>query len=169
MRSALCLAVLLSTSVFMPSAFAQQATAPASPAGIGWTQDPSSGCRFMAPKSLTTGPTFWVGTCKDGVATGLGMMRRRDGATPGPAFYGEVQAGVPRIGAIDLDGGYKVGLFKDGDVGEGEIEPNDRIKGFTIASKAALAVSASYKAQNNTASARHYEGVAKTLALQADF
>lgn len=168
MRAALWLAVLLSTPVLMPSAFGQPVTPPAA-TSRAWAQDPSTGCRFMAPKSLTAGPTFWIGTCKDGLATGLGMLRRRDGAAPGPAFYGEMQAGVPKIGAIDFDGGYQVGPFRDGDIGQGEIEPNDRITGFTVASKAALAVSASYKAQNNAASARHYEGVAKTLALQADF
>ncbi|GGF61026.1 hypothetical protein GCM10007301_21020 [Azorhizobium oxalatiphilum] len=164
MRSAALLAVLLAAPVLVLPAVAQPA-----PAGASWSQDPSSGCRFTAPKSLTAGPTFWTGTCKDGLATGLGMLRRRDGNTPGPAFYGDMQAGVPKIGAIDLDGGFVVGQFKDGDIGQGEVEPNDRINGFTTAAKAALAVSASYKVQNNAASARHYEGVAKTLALQADF
>lgn len=33
-----------------------------------WSQDPGSQCKFIAPASLTSGPTFWIGACINGKA-----------------------------------------------------------------------------------------------------
>ncbi|MGU3493474.1 hypothetical protein ACLBXM_05470 [Xanthobacteraceae bacterium A53D] len=162
------LAVLLAAFIAAP-AFALSLPALAQHSSADWTQDPSSGCRFLAPISLTAGPTHWVGTCTDGKASGPGMLRRRDGGKAGFAFYGTLKDGVPVIGVVDLDGGYLAGRFAEGDIGRAkEIPPQERLDAFEAALNAAQAVSASYKAQNNAASARHYEQVAKTLEMQIE-
>lgn len=137
------------------------------PAG-NWSHDPATHCRFVAPSSLSGGPVFWTGACPNGRAEGHGMLRRRDGAQPGPAFYGEIRGGVPRIGVVDTGSGYRVGEFRAGEIGEGDLEWQERIDAFHAAVRAARAVSAAYRAQGNTASARHYEAVARQLALQND-
>lgn len=135
---------------------------------MAWSRDPATACRFVAPRSLEGGPVFWTGACPAGLAEGHGMLRRRDGARPGVAFYGAMQGGVPRIGVVDLDGGYRVGAFRDGEIGEGELDWPQRLAAFDAAVQAARAVSAAYRAQGNAASARHYEGVARQLAMQND-
>src|SRR4051794_15545606 len=42
-------------------------TAVQAPAGDQhvWSQDPASKCRFVAPRSLPSGPTYWTGACPD--------------------------------------------------------------------------------------------------------
>lgn len=133
-----------------------------------WSQDPVSKCRFVAPRSLPIGPTYWTGTCTDGKASGLGMLRRRDGNQSGEAFYGEFQAGVPRIGVIDMrkenSGGFIAGTFANGDVGQGEGQ--EIADAFDTAAKAARAVSSHFQTQQNTASASYYEQQATTLEEQ---
>ena len=142
---------------------ARQATPPA------WSQDPSTRCRFVAPRSLPAGPTYWTGPCPGGKAAGYGMLRRRDGARIGPGFFGEMRGGVPQIGVIDLDGGYRVGKFADGDIGGArELEWAERSAAFEAAIRGARAVKAHYVARKNAASARHYEAVIKTLELQIE-
>lgn len=136
--------------------------------GQKWSKDPASRCEFLPPASLTTGPTYWVGECSASKATGFGMLRRRDGDRAGPAFYGEMQAGVPTIGVIDNEG-YRVGRFKDGDIGGGaELEFQLRTEAFEAAIKAAREVSSRYARQGNQASARLYEEVAKQLEAQIE-
>lgn len=137
--------------------------------GFAWSQDPATRCQFVAPASLTPGPTTWSGACPGGKASGLGMLRRRDGARAGFAFYGELREGVPRIGVVDFGGGYQAGMFENGDIGlAAEIAPQVRIDAFLAAARAARAVSARYSAEGNAASARHYEAVAKTLEQQIE-
>lgn len=136
--------------------------------GLAWAQDPTSKCRFVAPRSLTAGPTYWTGACPGGKASGLGMLRRRDGGTAGAAFYGELRNGVPVIGAINVDGGYVVGKFVGGDLVQGDLEPQVRIDSFTVAAKAARAVSARFTAQKNAGSARYYAQIARQLDQQVE-
>jgi hypothetical protein len=135
---------------------------------LRWSQDPASKCSFVAPSSLTAGPTYWTGDCADGKASGIGMLRRRDGSQSGYAFYGEMREGVPTLGVVDLDGGYKVGKFVGGDIGEENLEWQSRLDAFNLAVRAARAVSTHYAAEKNSASARHYESVAKTLEMQIE-
>ncbi|ONG53582.1 hypothetical protein BKE38_11645 [Pseudoroseomonas deserti] len=142
--------------------------APAAAQELAWSRDPATQCRFVAPRSLAGGPVFWTGACPAGQAEGPGMLRRRDGARPGDAFYGEMRGGVPRIGVVDTGGGYRVGAFRDGEIGEGDLDWQQRLDAFDAAVRAAKAVSAAYRAQGNLASARHYEGVARQLAMQND-
>lgn len=139
------------------------------PAGsLTWSKDPASHCEFVSPASLTSGPTYWTGACPDNKASGPGMLRRRDGDRAGPAFYGDMRAGVPVIGVID-DEGYRVGRFKDGDIGgDAELEPQVRLDAFRAAAKAAREVAGLYAKQGNAASSRHYETVAQQLDEQIE-
>ncbi|TBZ42125.1 hypothetical protein E0H68_22005 [Rhizobium leguminosarum bv. viciae] len=144
-------------------------TGGAAPADLHWSQDPGSQCKFFAPASLTSGPTFWIGACVDGKASGEGMLRRRDGDRPGPAFFGRMKDGVPQIGVVDLGDGYRAGSFSDGDIGGGaEPDPQNRIDAFRIAAEAARSVSAKYAGENNAGSAQLYKELAKTLELQTE-
>lgn len=147
---------------------AAAASAAQAGAGLAWSQDPTSKCKFVAPRSLTAGPTYWTGACPAGKASGLGMLRRRDGGAAGPAFYGEMRDGVPVIGAVDLNGGYVVGKFTGNDLVQGDLEPQVRIDSFVVAAKAARAVSARFTAQKNAGSARFYAQVAKQLDMQIE-
>ncbi len=136
--------------------------------GLTWSKDPASHCEFVSPVSLTTGPTYWTGACLGNKASGSGMLRRRDGDRAGPAFYGEMQAGVPVIGVIDNEG-YRVGGFKDGDIGgDAELEPQVRLDAFRAAAKAAREVAGLYAKQGNAASSRHYETIAQQLDMQIE-
>ncbi|MFB2605672.1 hypothetical protein ACE04B_27495, partial [Rhizobium phaseoli] len=45
----------IAAMMFHPQGFAQAA------AELQWSQDPGSHCKFVAPSSLTSGPTFWIG------------------------------------------------------------------------------------------------------------
>lgn len=136
--------------------------------GVKWSQDPATGCRFVVPASLGTAPTYWTGTCSAGKAAGLGMLRTRVGAIAGHAFYGELREGIPVIGTVDLDGGFQVGRFVNGDIGTRDTEWQERHDGFETALRAARAVSAHYAGQKNAASARHYSTVAKKLETQLE-
>jgi hypothetical protein len=144
-------------------------TGGAAPTDLHWSQDPGTHCKFVAPASLTSGPTFWIGSCIDGKASGEGMLRRRDGGQAGPAFFGRLKKGIPEIGVIDLAEGYRAGSFRDGDIGGGaEPDPQNRIDAFRMAAGAARSISVKYAAENNAGSAHLYEELAKTLELQTD-
>jgi hypothetical protein len=135
---------------------------------LAWSQDPGSKCRFVAPRSLTAGPTNWIGDCPAGKASGLGVLVRRDGGKATATFYGELREGVPVIGAINVDGGYVVGKFTGDDLVQGDLEPQVRIDSFNVAAKAARAASARFQAQKNAASARFYADAAKQLDQQVE-
>ncbi|ARM92575.1 hypothetical protein RHEC894_PE00552 (plasmid) [Rhizobium sp. CIAT894] len=161
------LQIIAATAV--AAALYSPAPAGAAPAALRWSQDPGSRCKFVAPASLTSGPTFWIGACIGGKASGEGMLRRRDGDKAGAAFFGRMKDGVPEIGVVDLPEGFRAGSFSDGDIGaQAETEPQDRINAFRIAAEAARLVSAQYAAEKNAGSARHYEELAKTLEQQTD-
>lgn len=144
------------------------ATATSAAGGLSWSQDPGTKCRFVAPRSLTAGPTYWLGACPGGKAAGLGVLLRRDGGKAGAAFYGELRDGVPVIGAINVDGGYVVGKFSGGDLVQGDLQPQVGIDSFRVAAKAARAVSARFQAQKNAGSARFYAQAARQLDQQIE-
>ena len=149
-------------------AFASIAHAQEPVNGLIWTGDPASHCEFVSPLSLTVGPTYWTGACPGNKASGLGMLRRRDGDRAGPAFYGQMRAGVPVIGVID-DEGYRVGAFSNGDIGgDTQQEPQVGLDAFRLAAEAAREVAGRYARDGNAASARHYEAVAKQLEDQVE-
>lgn len=134
-----------------------------------WLKDPASQCAFVLPASMTEGPAFWTGACIDGKASGIGMLRRRDGGRAGAAFLGKMKNGLPDIGVVDLGDGYRAGRFSNGDIGgEAELEPQVRIDAFRIATDAARQVSAKYAAEKNEASAQLYGTMAETLEAQIE-
>lgn len=155
-----------------PSGQAEASTSGAQAAAFVWSQDPVSKCRFVAPRSLPVGAVSWEGTCTGGKASGLGMLRRREGGKGLEAFYGEFREGVPTIGVIDMtngdQGGLIAGRFINDDVGQGEVKWQDRADAFNVATSAARAVSMRFKAQNNLASANFYEQQAKMLGEQIE-
>lgn len=159
----------VTAAVALAAVLVWHAAAGAAGADLQWSQDPGSHCSFVAPASLTSGPTFWIGACVDGRASGEGMLRRRDGDKAGPAFFGRMKNGVPEIGVVDLTEGYRAGGFSDGDIGgKTDSDPQVRITAFRIAAEAARLVGAQYAAEKNAGSARHYEELAKTLEQQND-
>lgn len=140
-----------------------------SDAGLKWSEDPTTHCKFVAPESLGDGPKYWTGPCSNvsSVATGVGMMVARTGSQAGPTFYGEVRAGTPIIGVVDDGNGYRAGLFDGKEIGTArEAERVDIDDSFQVAVVAAKRVSEDYKRQGNTASAKHYLAVAKKLDEQ---
>ncbi|OWT73717.1 MULTISPECIES: hypothetical protein [unclassified Achromobacter] len=138
--------------------------------GLKWSEDPTTHCKFVAPESLGDGPKYWTGSCSTitSIATGVGMILARNGNQAGPAFYGEVRAGIPIIGVVDEGNGYRAGLFDGKEVGLKDSERVDIDDSFEVAVVAAKRVSEDYKRQGNTASAKHYLAVAKTLDKQLD-
>ncbi|MCR0981210.1 hypothetical protein [Roseomonas populi] len=138
------------------------------PGRADWARDPGTGCRFQAPASLASGRVFWTGDCVNGQATGHGMLRRRDAAGAGAAFFGEMREGVPVIGVVEVEGGYEVGRYRAGALGSNSMDFQERTDSFRAAARAARAVAARFAAAGNPGSAAFYEGVAKRLELQED-
>ncbi|WP_233236565.1 hypothetical protein [Bordetella sp. LUAb4] len=140
-----------------------------SDASLKWSQDPTTHCKFVAPESLGDGPKYWTGPCSNitSIATGVGMIVARKSNQAGPAFYGEVRAGIPIIGVVDDGNGYRAGLFDGKEIGSAkEAERVDIDDSFEVAVTAAKRVSDNYKREGNTASAKHYLAVAKKLDEQ---
>ncbi|MEN4921997.1 hypothetical protein ABE485_25245 [Achromobacter spanius] len=138
---------------------------------LKWSTDPSTQCRFVAPDSLGNGHKYWTGYCSTvtHVATGIGMIVARKDNQAGPAFFGEVRAGVPVIGVVDDGDGLRAGLFDGKEIGAAkEAEQVDIDDSFTVAVRAATMVSEHYAQQNNTGSAKHYQGVAQQFASQLE-
>ncbi len=136
-----------------------------------WARDPATGCTFQPPVSVADGPVFWTGPCPGDRASGLGMLRRRDGETPGAAFFGEIRDGVPVIGVVQVEGGYEVGRYRDGLLTSARLrslEFQERLDAFRTAARAARAVAARFRDGGNAGSAAHYEGVARVLDEQEE-
>jgi len=149
------------------AALALSLTTPAAGARDNWALDPATKCRFVTPKSLGASNVHWIGACPDGKASGLGLLLRRGAAKAGPAFYGALRDGVPWIGVVE-DNGFRAGRVVAGEIGSGEVAPQERMDAFTTAAKAARAVSAHYAGHRNSASAQYYVEVAKRLEMQID-
>lgn len=163
---ALCLGSALVCGAMPFSSVAADASS-----SLKWSTDPSTQCRFVAPDSLGDGPKYWTGFCSNvtSVATGVGMIVARNENKAGPAFFGELRAGVPIIGVVDDGGGYSAGLFDGSEIGASkEAERVDIDDSFEVAARAAKMVSEHYAQQKNTGSARHYQAVAKQLASQLE-
>lgn len=138
---------------------------------LKWSTDPTTQCRFVAPDSLGDSPKYWTGFCSNltNVATGVGMIVARKEKHAGPAFFGELRAGVPVIGVVSDAGGYRAGLFDGKEIGASkEAERVDIDDSFEVATRAAKRVSEYYAQQKNTASAKHYQAVAKQFSSQLE-
>jgi hypothetical protein len=142
------------------AAAAAQATDPAPMAG-------PARCRFVAPEGMPAADIRWSGSCRSGLAHGRGTLRAFEGGKVVQVFYGRLEAGQPRLGAIDLGGGFKAGRFEAGrPVADGDRDT--LIKAFDEAAAAARQVSAAYRRAGNVASARFYRDKAQQLAQQLD-
>ena len=136
-----------------------------------WAADPATGCRFELPRTLAGGNVFWTGDCPRGRASGLGMLRRRNGSTAGAAFFGELKSGVPTIGVIQMPGGYEVGRYQDGDLTSTrsrELDFPERLEAFRTAAQAARAVAAKFVVAGHDRSAAFYANVARQLDEQEE-
>lgn len=165
-RLALCVGSALVCGLMSVSS----AAADSSPR-LAWSTDPTTQCRFVAPESLGNGAKYWTGFCSNltHVATGVGMIVVRKENQAGPAFFGELRAGVPVIGVVSDGDGYRAGLFDGKEIGASkEAERVDVDDSFKVAAQAAGMVSEYYDQQKNTASAKHYRAVAKQLASQLE-
>jgi hypothetical protein len=163
---ALCLGAVLVCGTMSVSSEAAGASS-----NLKWSTDPTTQCRFVAPDSLGDGPKYWTGFCSTvtKVATGAGMIVARKGNQTGPAFFGELRAGVPIIGVVNDGDGYSAGLFDGKEIGVSkEAERVDIDDSFEVAARAAKLVSEYYSQQKNTASAKYYQGVAKQFSTQLE-
>lgn len=136
-------------------------------AAPGWAS--AAPCRWATPQPWPEGVSNrWSGACKDGQAQGLGVLRALRGNQVVQTFYGRYEAGQAVLGAVELEGGYRVGRFgADGKL----VADGDRdtaIKAFEEAAAAAKAMAADLRRSGNAASARFYEAKAKKLAEQLD-
>src|SRR5271166_4527358 len=134
--------------------------------------DRVSGCRFRLGLAMPGASARWTGSCQQGQADGLGVLRvYRQGANGGPTvsstFYGEMAKGWISFGVIDTEGGFLAGRFTDGTYQDSD-DFNRRLNAFRTASRAARAASARFAAEGNPDSAAFYSRMARRLDQQIE-
>jgi hypothetical protein len=134
--------------------------------------DPVSGCRFRLGPAPPGASAQWTGSCQEGLADGLGVLRvYRRGAngssTISSAFYGEMAKGLIAFGVIDTEEGFLAGRFADGAYQDSD-DFNTRLNAFRTASRAARAASARFAAEGNPGSAAFYNRIATRLDQQIE-
>jgi hypothetical protein len=125
-------------------------------------------CRFAVPAGWDARQARWIGDCRDGRAQGPGVLRLLQGNRVKEAFYGRLQAGVPVLGAVEIDGGWRAGRFDATGVASIDGDRNTLIQAFEAAAEAARRAAQHYQAASNPASARFYRQKAEQLAKQID-
>jgi hypothetical protein len=126
-------------------------------------------CRWVTPQPWPEGVSNrWSGSCQSSQAHGRGVLRAFRGGKVVQTFYGRYEQGRPVLGAVELDGGYRVGRFAEDGQTVAEGDRNTSIQAFEEAAAAAKAMAASLRASGNQASARFYEAKARQLAEQLD-
>lgn len=125
-------------------------------------------CRFAVPAGWDARQTRWIGDCRDGRAQGPGVLRLLKGKQAKEVFYGRLQDGVPVLGAVEIDGGWRAGRFDAAGVASIDGDRNTLIQAFEAASEAARRAAQHYQAASNPASARFYRQKAEQLAKQVD-
>ena len=124
-------------------------------------------CDFRAPAKWEGYSVRWAGTCANGKAEGLGVLRAyRDGQVR-QIYFGRFVQGEPTFGVIDDPEGFIAGRFKDGKVVDSE-ERQDVISAFRAGEAAALAFAQQLKRNGNASSARFYQAKAHQLATQME-
>lgn len=126
-------------------------------------------CLFETLEGWKTEDVRWVGDCSRGQASGLGVLRHFVDGKVENVFYGRLEKGVPKLGAIDLvanGGGYKAGEFAKGQLVERENDFDARFRGLDEAVKSALFVAKRFEKEGNKASAKYYRDKAKMWELQ---
>lgn len=126
-------------------------------------------CAFTPIRRFEGRVVKWEGECVNGKAEGYGALRAYPRPESGEKeiwiFFGKLERGDAKIGAIDLNGAYRAGKLQRGEV----LDTGDRdlmTLAFEEATKAAKLVSERMKAAGNEASAAFYAKRAEQLALQ---
>jgi hypothetical protein len=125
-------------------------------------------CRFAVPAGWDARQTRWIGDCRDGRAQGPGVLRLLKGNQVRQVFYGRLQDGLPVLGAVEVDGGWRAGRFDAAGVASIDGERNTLIQAFEAAAEGARRAAQHYQAASNPASARFYRQKAEQLAKQVD-
>lgn len=143
------------------------ATAPAADAADAALTAGPAACRFAAPAGWPLSNLHWTGGCDAGTAQGLGVLRGMESGRVTRVFYGRLEAGLPALGALEVDKGYAAGRFEHGKpVVDGD--RNALILAFDAASAAARQAADAFAAAGNAGSARFYRAKAWQLAQQLD-
>jgi hypothetical protein len=126
-------------------------------------------CTFDTPEGWQVKDVRWVGSCTNGRATGLGVLRHLPHGKVEHVFYGRLEKGAPARGAIDMvgnGGGYKAGEFVKGAILEKENDFDARFRGLEEAAKSALVVAKRFEKEGNKASAKYYREKSKMWEQQ---
>lgn len=118
-------------------------------------------CAFEPPLDWRAADVRWVGACLQGHAHGYGVLRHFVDGKVGSVFYGRLEKGAIKVGAIDLGGSYQAGDFAKGQLIEREADFEGRFRGLEEAAKAAKAAAVRYEKEGNKASAKYYRNQAE--------
>jgi hypothetical protein len=132
-----------------------------------WAQDRPSACHLAAPDAWHGARIEWIGPCRSGHASGLGVAVARFDGRLHERFFGNVSAGNVVDGVFEVPGGYRPVRVKD----RVEMPLDDRnqlIAVFRAASAAARAARDRYRAAGDMKAVRDYADAAERLASQID-
>ncbi len=118
-------------------------------------------CAFEPLLDWQAAQVRWVGACVRGQAHGYGVLRHLVNGKVDSAFYGRLDKGVPKVGAIDFGGSYQAGDFSKGQLIERDADFEGRFRGLEEAAKGAKAAAAQYEKEGNKASAKYYRSQAE--------
>jgi uncharacterized membrane protein len=124
-------------------------------------------CAFTAPAGWNKAATRWDGTCREGHAEGLGVLKEYQQQKVVKFFFGRLEHGEPKLGVIDQEEGFVAGQFAKGE----RLESDDRqqmVDAFAEAEKAANEAASRFSKAGKQASAKFYADKAKALREQLD-
>jgi hypothetical protein len=113
-------------------------------------------CAFEPPLDWQAAQVRWVGACLQGRANGYGVLRHIVNGKVEQVFYGRLDKGAIKVGAIDSGGSYRAGDFANGQVIERDADFEGRFKGLEAAAKAAKTAASRYEKEGNRESAKYY-------------
>ena len=135
--------------------------APAAPAAA------PAACAFTAPAGWNQATTRWDGSCKEGHAEGLGVLKEYQQQKVVRFFFGRLEHGELKLGVIDQAEGFVAGQFAKGQ----PLQSDDRqrlIDAFAEGEKAANEAASRFSKAGKQASAKFYADKAKALREQLD-
>lgn len=133
-----------------------------------WIHSPAHAkCIFNVPDNWNKSQTRWDGTCVNGYAEGLGILKEYDNKKVKRFFFGRFKNGNLDLGVIDQNDAYLAGQFD-----LGQVMPTDNrqvfINAFVEGEKAAAEAAARFAKNGNKVSSVFYEKKAKALREQMD-
>jgi hypothetical protein len=140
--------VLVVAQFFVALSFAATSGSPAA--------STASSCSFDPPLDWKASDVRWVGACSQGRAHGYGVLRYLVNGKVESVFYGRLDKGVVKVGAIDFGGNYRAGDFANGQVIERDADFEGRFRGLEEAAKAAKAAASRFEKTGNRESAKYY-------------